>query len=79
MRGLLFVLALTACGKSTVDEDHWKAGPSDRSLQFHGSILDEFCRAQEREPGWTCDDYEACETSTIDNLTVCRAKLAPGS
>ena len=73
MRALLIILALAGC-QSKPDQD-WKEIPADRSTVLQGDALDEFCREQERKPGWTCDDHEKCETvNTVDARVTCRAK-----
>jgi hypothetical protein len=72
----LALLMLVACGDS-VDRVDWKPAPADRSTVLQGRDLEEFCRAQEREPGWTCDDFTNCETAhELDGVvaTFCRAK-----
>ena len=78
MRGLMLVLALAACQSKPSEE--WTPPPKDRSTVLQGDSLDAFCREQEREPGWTCDDYENCETvNSVDSTVTCRAKQTPRS
>ncbi len=72
MRAALLLIVVAACGKSDPPVTEWK---------LEGKDLDSFCHEQERKPGWTCEDYESCETAIGDDgNTVCRAKqLAPNS
>jgi hypothetical protein len=73
----LGLLLLVACNNS-IDKVEWTPPPADRSTVLRGEDLEEFCRSQERQPGWTCDDFANCETAyERDGVVlpaVCRAK-----
>lgn len=73
MRALAFLL-LVAC-KSEIEKVEWTPTPADRSTQLQGEDLEQFCRSQEREPGWTCDDFTNCTTEhQIGGSVECRSK-----
>lgn len=72
MRALALVLVI-ACGNS-VDKVETPP-PADRSTVLQGEELEAFCRSQERQPGWTCDDFANCETAhAADGAAECHTK-----
>ncbi len=73
MRALALLLVV-ACG-DPIDKVESTPPPADRSTVLQGEELATFCRSQERQPGWTCEDFANCETShAADGAAECRPK-----
>lgn len=71
---LLAFLMVVACGDS-IDKVEWTPAPADRSTVLQGEDLETFCRSQERQPGWTCEDFANCETShATDGAAECHTR-----